>query len=188
MSLSIVELMDKNEQIYRQKTQQELQALRAQLNPHFIYNTLNTIKWMAVMENADNITECITALGCLLEPIFKSDGQLWKAENEIDYLQNYIKIMGWRYGSTCSFCCHIMDTCTDMLIPRFILQPIVENSTTHGIRKDKSIQIDITCRGRKQMSSSLRARQWQYQPRQASTYLAVPGQPFPRPFFRRGAV
>lgn len=94
MSLSIVELMDKNEQIYRQKTQQELQALRAQLNPHFIYNTLNTIKWMAVMENADNITECITALGCLLEPIFKSDGQLWKAENEIDYLQNYIKIMG----------------------------------------------------------------------------------------------
>lgn len=146
MSLSIVELMDKNEQIYRQKTQQELQALRAQLNPHFIYNTLNTIKWMAVMENADNITECITALGCLLEPIFKSDGQLWKAENEIDYLQNYIKIMGWRYGSTCSFCCHIMDTCTDMLIPRFILQPIVENSTTHGIRKDKSIQIDITCR------------------------------------------
>lgn len=69
MSISIVELMDKNEQIYRQKTEQELQALRAQLNPHFIYNTLNTIKWMAVMENADNITECITALGCLLEPI-----------------------------------------------------------------------------------------------------------------------
>lgn len=149
MSISIVELMDKNEQIYRQKTEQELQALRAQLNPHFIYNTLNTIKWMAVMENADNITECITALGCLLEPIFKSDGQLWQVGNEIDYLQNYIKIMGWRYGNTCRFCCHITDTCREFLIPRFILQPIIENSTTHGIRKDKSIQIDITCREEK---------------------------------------
>lgn len=146
MSLSIVDLMAKNEQIYKQKTEQELQALRAQLNPHFIYNTLNTIKWMSVMENADNITECITALGCLLEPIFKTDGQLWKVENEIDYLQNYIKIMGWRYGNTCRFCCQIMDTCRQLLIPRFILQPIVENSTTHGIRRDKSIHIDITCR------------------------------------------
>ncbi len=145
MSLSITQLMQKNEQIYQQKTEQELLALQAQLNPHFIYNTLNMIKWMAVMDGANNIVECITTLGCLLEPVFKSSGGFWKLENEIDYLQNYIKIMGWRYGNTCTVECLIPAECAEQSIPRFILQPIIENSVTHGIPKEKAIHIVISC-------------------------------------------
>lgn len=145
MSLSVTELIQKNEAIHQQKAEQELLALQAQLNPHFIYNTLNMIKWMAVMRGANNIVECITTLGCLLEPIFKSKGNFWTLQNEIDYLQNYTKIMGWRYGSMCTFECRIPEDCQGYFIPRYIFQPIVENSVTHGVPKEKAIHIIVSC-------------------------------------------
>lgn len=145
MSLAITSLMEKNEQIHQEKVEQELMVLQAQLNPHFIYNTLNMVKWMAVMRGANNIAECITTLGCLLEPIFRSKGSFWSMQSEIDYLQNYIKIMGWRYGNMCTFECLIPDECRGMLVPRYIFQPIVENSVTHGVPKEKAIHIVISC-------------------------------------------
>lgn len=144
MSLSISELLRKNDQINQEKTEQELMALRAQLNPHFIYNTLNMIKWMAVMRGAGNIADCITTLGCLLEPIFKSRGDFWEVRSEIDYLQNYIKIMGWRYGNMCTFACSIPPECQTCRIPRYIFQPITENSVTHGIPREKAIHILVS--------------------------------------------
>ena len=144
MSLSIVELIDKNNHIQEQKRNLEIEALRTQINPHFIYNTLNMIKWMAAVIRAKNIVESIMALGNILKPVFRSTEPLCTLKEEIEYLDNYIKIMNWRFESSIRFRISIDEGMKDCLLPRFVLQPVIENSITHGMKNGlSSITIDI---------------------------------------------
>ncbi|MDG0812741.1 sensor histidine kinase [Cohnella rhizosphaerae] len=95
MSRNIQELIEQKESIQEEKRTIEIGALQSQINPHFFYNTLNTIKWMAIMVKADNIVESIATLGDYLQPMFKQ-GMLCNIREEIDYIENYIKIMNYR--------------------------------------------------------------------------------------------
>ena len=144
MSLSIVELLDKNNRIQEEKRNLEIEALQTQINPHFIYNTLNMIKWMAAVIKAKNIVDSIVALGNILKPVFRSTEPICTLKEEIEYLDNYLKIMNWRFENSIQFNFRIDDALMGCLLPRFILQPIIENSITHGLKNGlNSIAIDI---------------------------------------------
>ena len=110
--------------------------LQNQINPHFIYNTLNSIKWMATIQHAPGIAEMVMALSRLLKSISKSNERLVPLYEEFALLNDYFTIQQYRYGGTITLdVSYIEDESLNhsCLIPRFTLQPLVENAIFHGI-------------------------------------------------------
>ena len=119
--------------IERQR-QAQIVALEAQINPHFLYNTLNTIKWMATIQGADGIAEMLTALSHLLKNVSKGQADLVPLSEEFSLIKDYFIIMKYRYGGLIQLNFQLEDPALlNCRIPRFSLQPIVENSIFHGI-------------------------------------------------------
>lgn len=146
MSINIADLIKRNEQIQEQKRELEIEALQAQINPHFIYNTLNMIKWMAAVIKAKNIFESVVALSNILRPVFKNADSICTLKDEMELVQNYLKIMNWRFGNNIIFDVNIQENLMDCLVPKFIIQPVIENSITHGMKSLEEfihVRIDI---------------------------------------------
>jgi sensor histidine kinase YesM len=119
----------------KERSKEEMKALHAQINPHFIYNTLNSIRLMAMMTKAQGIKNMTDAFMKLLSATFKEDGTLIPVRKEIEYLENYVYIMKVRYGDHFDMELMIDEEIKDLLIIKLILQPIVENAILHGLSK-----------------------------------------------------
>ena len=136
-----------NSKIEDERTRQALEyrILQSQINPHFMYNTLNTIKWMATIQGAEGIADMSTALSRLLKNVSKVSDNLIPLRDELALLDDYYTIMKYRYGGTVEMEYDIEDECLlDCMITRFSLQPIVENAIFHGIEpKGSAGRIDI---------------------------------------------
>jgi two-component system sensor histidine kinase YesM len=116
-----------------QKRRLEVKALEAQIRPHFIYNTLNSIKWMAEMQNAPGITGAIVSLAQLIEYNTGAGGILAKVSEELEALRNYIRLQQLRYWNMLEAEFDIAEETTGLYIPRLSLQPVVENAIGHGL-------------------------------------------------------
>lgn len=134
LSGNVQNLIDTRVRIEKEKRDYEYQMLQSQINPHFLYNTLGSIKWMATIQNATGIPEMTTALSRLLKSIAKDERQRVPISTELAFLNDYYTIQKYRYGGSIT-----MDVCvedellTENEILRFTLQPIVENAIFHGI-------------------------------------------------------
>ena len=135
MSRSIERMVSQIQNMEEEKKNLEENVLQAQINPHFLFNTLSNIKYMAMIVKSNTIVDCITALGNILSPIYRSDQKEWSAEEEISYLQNYIKIMNYRFGGRICVEYHVEQEHEKAKMLRFILQPMLENSITHGFEE-----------------------------------------------------
>lgn len=122
-----------NEALKRQEA--EYQALKMQINPHFLYNALNTIRWMAIIHQADNIREFSENLSNLLQHISKSNNiPDYTLREELEIVKEYVFIQQIAYNFKFSFELNIEDeTLLDNRCMNFFLQPIVENSILHGL-------------------------------------------------------
>ncbi len=132
MSEKIGDLINENRKMEQKKREAEIKMLRSQMNPHFLYNTLNTVKWMAAIKGEDDIVDCVTALGNLLQPLYRDTRTFWRMEKEIDYITSYGKIMNYRYGGNTVLRIEIEKEVYSTDIPKYILQPIVENAFLYG--------------------------------------------------------
>jgi two-component system sensor histidine kinase YesM len=132
MSRSIHDLVEENNRIERGKKRAEIRVLQSQINPHFLFNTLNTIKWMAIAIRAANIMEIITSLGNLIQPIYKSSVPVVSLREEFAYIHDYLKIMNNRYGEGIRLSNNVDEAFLDVQVPRLIVQPIIENALLHG--------------------------------------------------------
>lgn len=117
----------------KQKRAAELKALQAQINPHFLSNTLNTVKWLANIRNAENIEKLITSLIDLLHVSVGKGDELITVREEIKYLENYISIQNYKYCDKFKVRFDIQENTLDCKLLKFLLQPLVENSIIHGI-------------------------------------------------------
>lgn len=133
LSREITLLMDKRIEDEKQQKDLEYQILLSQINPHFLYNTLNSIKWMATIQQAEGIAEMITSLARLMKNISKSTTQLITIDEELTLLKDYFIIQQYRYGGVVSIEYRIDESVYDCKILRFTLQPLVENALFHGI-------------------------------------------------------
>lgn len=136
LAADVGELMAHRIEDERKKQELEYQMLQNEVNPHFIYNTLNSIRWMATLQHAPGIEEMVTAFARLTKSISKGTEKLVSLRYELSLLQDYFTIQKYRYGGDIEIEMEeIADErlYTDCLIPRFTLQPIVENSIFHGL-------------------------------------------------------
>ena len=134
MTAEITVLMNRAISDEKNKRDLEYRMLQSQINPHFLSNTLNSIKWMATIQNATGIAEMTTALSRFLKIISNDLRKVVPLGDELALLDDYMVIMKYRYGDSVNFEKQIAeDALLDTLIPRFILQPLVENAIFHGI-------------------------------------------------------
>lgn len=120
----------------KRKQDLEYQMLQTEINPHFIYNTLNSIRWMATIQNATGIAEMVTAFARLTKSISKSTEKLVPLQDELALLNDYFTIQQYRYGGDLQIEVSHIDNeaiCRDCMIPRFTLQPLAENAIFHGL-------------------------------------------------------
>ena len=139
------------EAFHRLKQEQEVkehyryEAMRAQLNPHFLFNTLTSIRFMAVIRGANNIVESIDALGGLLKYSFGRDKDQVSVRQELENVREYIYIQNLRYGDHVRFEVDVPEEILELQIIKFIFQPVVENAIVHGYdsRQQKELNVYI---------------------------------------------
>ena len=134
MSDTIRSLFEKQKTESEAREKYQYEALRAQVNPHFLFNTLNAIRWMAIIRKADNIVECIDALATMLKYSMSRGGELVTLKDELDNINSYIYIYNCRYGNQFTLETDLDRELLELQVVKFILQPIVENAVIHGFK------------------------------------------------------
>ncbi|WP_246608733.1 sensor histidine kinase [Paenibacillus agaridevorans] len=120
---------------YKQKEEMRFRALQAQINPHFILNTLNNIKWMAYIRGNGDVGDMLSNLGGILEGSIGRGGSLIPLREEIDYIENYVGLMKMKYHDKLSLKIEISNDLMDQEVIRIMLQPVIENSLIYGIEQ-----------------------------------------------------
>jgi len=113
----------------------EFKALQAQINPHFLYNTLESINWLAKLNKQHQIATMVKALGNLLRNSISNKSEVIPLSDEINILKDYITIQKCRYEERLDFSININPEYWDYMIPKLSIQPLVENSIQYGLEK-----------------------------------------------------
>lgn len=157
MTEKIHTLMDQNIYEQKQKRKSELKALQAQINPHFLYNTLDSIIWMSEAGRNEEVVVMTSALARLFRQSISNEKEQVPVSQEIEYVRSYLTIQKMRYKDKLDYHIDVEAAIMNVLIIKFALQPIVENAIYHGIKykdtkgnlwirgfmKDDKVQIEI---------------------------------------------
>ncbi len=154
MSTRIEDLVEENARMEENKREAEMKMLKYQLNPHFLYNTLNTVKWMAAIKGEEDIVDCLSALGNILQPMYRDTSPFWTLGEEKQYITSYGKVMDYRYGERTTLYVEVPQKLCGAVIPKFILQPVTENAFMYGMPEDGTA-MEIRIVGRREEKSLL---------------------------------
>jgi len=148
MSVNIRRLIQEKYKTETEKKAAELQALHAQINPHFLYNTLDLIHWMALERDAAEISEVAVQLSSFFRISLSQGREFIPISDELEHVKMYLDIQNRRFGGRIQYEIHADPQAMSLKIVKLVLQPMVENAVLHGIRErlDKSGMIRITCR------------------------------------------
>ena len=124
--------VEEREMAQARKLEAEVRALQSQINPHFLVNTLNSIRFMAQVSKFDGIRRMAEALIRILTCSFRSNSSFYTVKEELEVLDSYLYLMKIRYSDGFEVSYQVDEDCMDILMPRLVLQPIVENSIVHG--------------------------------------------------------
>ena len=133
MSARIANLMRETENAHQREKEHEIRALQAQIDPHFLSNTLDTINWIARERSEQKISRMLTALSRILQYSI-SDGRPVTWRDEIQWLTNYVFLQQTRYESRLEVRYDIDPRVLDLATIHLLLQPFVENAIEHGFR------------------------------------------------------
>lgn len=115
----------------------ELQLLQEQINPHFLYNTLDTIMWLAIDHQDDKVVEMVAALSGFFRTSLSHGEDKISIREELEHVENYLKIQQLRYGDIMEYSIDVPDEIKKNDIVKITLQPLVENALYHGLKKQR---------------------------------------------------
>ncbi|MGO4546320.1 sensor histidine kinase [Paenibacillus sp. 2TAB23] len=148
MKVQIAHLYSEVEIKEKRRADLEIEKLLYQINPHFLMNTLDTAHWLAVMNGQEEIDRLVTSLNKLLYYNLGKGNSSSTIREEIDSLKQYLILQQIRYDFHFDVRIQVDDELLDMSVPRFILQPLVENALYHGLEDDGRIEVDVIMRDR----------------------------------------
>ena len=141
LNINIEALKEEKENVKRvqaQKRKAELKALQAQINPHFLYNTLNAITWQAADQGAAEISVLSNSLGKFFRVSLSKGKEIITLREELEHVRSYLNIQSIRYKSKLKYEMDIEEEVLDVPIIKLVLQPLVENAIYHGIKLKKT--------------------------------------------------
>ena len=117
----------------------EFKALKAQINPHFLYNTLETINYMLIINGQDEVSELVVALADIMRYNLKKNKDTVTLTEDVSHIRNYLIIQKARFGDKLRYSIDLVPETRNCYILNFILQPIVENALVHGIEMKSGV-------------------------------------------------
>ncbi len=142
MMASINELNQKNLDLANVNNRMEIQNLQAQINPHFIYNTLDNIRYL-IVQDARKADELIERFTHILRYSINNTKNCTYLQEDMEYIEDYLVIQKTRFGKKFDYHMEISEECYPIVIPKLLLQPLIENSLKYGFRKKASICVWI---------------------------------------------
>ncbi len=121
----------------KSKREAELKTLQAQIKPHFLYNTLDTIQWMAQVHKADDIVEVVDALTKLFRIGINKGNEMISVKEELEHIKSYLIIQKIRYEEKLDYEISFEDSILEYKVIKLILQPLVENAIYHGVKEKR---------------------------------------------------
>lgn len=146
MTERIQSLMEQNVSAQQEKRKSEMRALQAQINPHFLYNTLDSIIWMSEAGQNEEVVLMTSALARLLRQSISNDKEQVTIQEEMNYVQSYLTIQKMRYKDKLEYSIEVDREIRNVQIIKFAIQPLVENAIYHGL-KYKETKGNLNIRG-----------------------------------------
>lgn len=150
MTAEINQLMDYEEKAAKELRNAEFRALQAQINPHFLYNTLDMINWLSQSGQSEKVTEAIQALTRFYRLTLGSKDLISTVQDEVTHVSLYMQLQNMRYNDCAEFIADVPPELGSFSIPRLTFQPIVENALLHGIMMKEEKQGTILLTGWKE--------------------------------------
>ena len=138
MTHRIHELMEQNVHEQEEKRKSELKALQSQINPHFLYNTLDSIIWMAEGKKKEEVVLMTASLARLLRQSISNEDEVVPIANEVEYARGYLTIQKMRYKDKLEFQIEVDSSILYIPLIKLVLQPIIENAIYHGLKYKES--------------------------------------------------
>jgi two-component system sensor histidine kinase YesM len=133
MAKQIRVLMDDIVSEHEAKRKQEFDALQSQINPHFLYNTLDIIVWMIENEQKNEAVKAVTALARFFRISLSKGKSIILVQDELEHVRNYLMIQHMRFKNKFSYEIHVEEQCMELTSLKLVLQPLVENAIYHGM-------------------------------------------------------
>ena len=141
------QLLDKQAQAAEDLRIAEFNSLQAQINPHFLYNTMDMINWMAVQGRTGEISNAVQKLSRFYRLTLSRKSTMATIAEEAEHVEIYVELQNMRYHDNISFILDIPDELNEHPIPRLTLQPVIENAIQHGILEKESRKGTIVLTG-----------------------------------------
>jgi len=146
MVVDIKELMNQVYEQQKEKRQRELQVLQSQINPHFLYNTLDTLHWKALEYGAVEMSDLIMSLSSFFRISLSKGKEFISLDKELEHVKSYLSIQQYRYSDILNYKIYCDPELYSCYLPKVLIQPLVENAIYHGIKprlKKGNISINI---------------------------------------------
>lgn len=136
-------LIGKNNELIHRNRIAEIKQLEAQFNPHFIFNTLESLKYM-IHISTEKATDIVINLANILRYSIDYERKNIVLDQDLDYLNSYLLIQKYRYNKRLTYNIHIEREAKDCIVPKLIMQPIIENCINHGYKRKDTLHINLT--------------------------------------------
>lgn len=133
MSKRIQDLIAEIQEVHKKERQAEFIALQSQINPHFLYNTLDSVNWLAYMSDNLDICEIVNSLSKFFRLSLNKGNDFYTIADEVEHVKSYISILKIKHRKSINFFIDVDDECLKYKTIKILLQPLVENSVYHGI-------------------------------------------------------
>ena len=155
MNQSLEEMMETTRKMERSQLELEMRNLQTQLSPHMIFNSITAIRWMSTMLGADSVSDMLMELSEMLRPVLREWRIQWTLGEELEHLRHYTRLLDLRFRNRFRLECGIPEAYHGVLLPRFTLQPLVENACEHGghPREEMVVKLDARMEGERMVLS-----------------------------------
>ncbi|WP_229757975.1 cache domain-containing sensor histidine kinase [Paenibacillus marchantiophytorum] len=140
----IDELLQSLKDQHKRQRDAEIQALQAMINPHFLYNTLDQLNWLAIDSGQEKISKILSLMGKMFRIGLSNGETLIPLADEMTHMDCYLQIQQIRWGERLTFTISMDETAKDLYIPRLTLQPFIENAIIHGFHGRKTGEIRVS--------------------------------------------
>lgn len=139
---SLKELMHNNKEKARETVISEIKQLESQFNPHFLFNTLENIKFMIKLD-PNAASKMIVALSNLLRYSINTSMTEVSIQQDMEYTKNYLEIQKYRFGNRLNYILHVPDEVKDCIVPKLVIQPIIENAIKYGFKNCQHLMVEM---------------------------------------------
>lgn len=143
LTVRIEELYASLEENHKRKIAAEIRSLQTMINPHFLYNTLDQINWVAIEHDQHDISSMLSHLSDMFRMTLKNSSTFVTVADELAHIKSYLQFQAIRWENRLNYHIDVEFDCYDLMMPKFILQPFIENTFVHGFHGKNEAKLNV---------------------------------------------